>query len=183
MKIWIFIWRMQPMHLWHQKVIEKSFKENDFTLIFLWSSWIVDKNNPLTDIQRKNIIESIYWYDNNYKVLYLKDKKSDLEWIKDIEKNINNVINFKIDKIIFYWWDFENDYAIKVLKKYKNNFSFDRVFFKEISRKEIIVFENWKQYYISSTLIRNTIINKNYTLLEKLLDFKAYEKIINFIDK
>lgn len=176
MKIWIFIGRMQPLHLWHQKIITESISNNDFTFIMLWSSWIINEYNPFTDDERKNFIENIFYnYKNKYEIINLADSESDEKWVKNIEKIVKNNINIKEEHVTFYGWDFENDYAIKVIKQYEDILDFSNIDYKEISRKNIYAIYKWEKIYISSTLVRESLIKKDIEILEKLLDERVFK--------
>lgn len=181
MKIWIFIGRMQPLHLWHQKIIEKSIKSNDFTFIFLWSSWIINEYNPFTDSERKKFITNIFSNKEKYKLINLADSESDELWLKEIEKKVKQNIKQDIKKVTFYWWDFENDYAIKVVKQYLNILDFKEILFEEINRHNIYINHNWQKILISSTQVRKSLSMKDYEILKKLLDDRIYEIIIKKI--
>lgn len=180
MKIWVFIGRMQPLHLWHQKIINESITTNDFTLIILWSSWIIDEYNPFSDLERKSFIENIFIENyKKYKIVSLEDYNSDELWVKNIENIIKINIKEYIENLTFYWWDLENDYAIKVIKHYKNELNFNKINLKEISRKSIHIIHKWRRVYISSTLVRQSLFNRDLELLEKLLDDRVFTILKN----
>jgi hypothetical protein len=169
---------MQPLHLWHQKIITESLSNNDITFIFLWSSWIINENNPFSDLERKQFIENIFLNNNKpYTIINLPDNDSDEKWVKNIEKIVKDNVEKKVEKITFYWGDFENDYAIKVIKENEKLLNFSKIIFKEISRKNIFIYHNWKKIYISSTLVRESLIKKDLELLERLLDYRVFTKL------
>ncbi len=182
MKIWIFIGRMQPLHLWHQKIITESISNNDFTFIMLWSSWIINEYNPFTDIERKNFIENIFEENKNkYEIINLADSESDEKWVKNIEKIVKYNINKKEESVTFYGWDFENDYAIKVIKQYEDIIEFSNINYREISRKNIYADYKWEKIYISSTLVRESLIKKDLEILKILLDERVFKLLLEKI--
>ncbi|MDP2090624.1 MAG: adenylyltransferase/cytidyltransferase family protein [Candidatus Gracilibacteria bacterium] len=182
MKIGIFIGRMQPLHLGHQKIITESISNNDFTFIMLGSSGIINEYNPFSDLERKNFIENIFKeYRNKYKIINLQDSDSDEKWVKNIENIIKNNIENEIKNLTFYGGDFKNDYAIKVLKEYEDILNFDDINFREISRNSIFTIHKGEKVYISSTLVRQSLLNKDLDLLEKLLDVRVFELLIDKI--
>lgn len=176
MTIWILIWRLNPPHIWHMRILDESLKKNSKTLLFLWSSNILDKNNPYSYNERKDMINILYWNNTNLIIENIDDISKDKDWVLNIKKKLNKYISDKNTKIIFYGWDFQNDYAIQVIKDYSHLFSFENILFREISRKDIIVNYNNKKIEVSSTKVRETIKNKDKDLLKKLVDERIIRK-------
>lgn len=199
MKLWIFIWRMQPLHMWHQKIIEKSLEENNLTFIILGSSEVLDDRNIFTNEQRLKLLKLFLNKKTRNKILFLEDTKSDKQWVENLNsliektwdeylkhtlsrlmwwKNINSEdIEFQkqdfssqVEKVTFYWGDLENDYAIQIIKEYENLLNFKDIKYLEISREEIP---------ISSTQIREELKNNNYVALQKILHPKILKEIKN----
>lgn len=184
MKIWVFIWRMQPIHIWHQKIIEKSMIENDFTFIILGSSELVDANNPFTNKERVSFIKSIFIEKWSYMTLLLRDNKSDKKWIMDLDSIIYNSLkkiikNWEIKKLTFYWGDLKNDYAIRVVKDYEKLLRVKNIIYKEIDRKEFKFSHNWTEFYISSTKVREELKKSNFVILKKMLT----KSVIDYLRK
>lgn len=177
MKVWVFIWRLNPPHLWHLNTIKKSLEQDDKTIVILGSANIVDENNPFLVEERKELIE-INFKKEAIIIDFLDDTESDLDWtlnIKDIifkhEKNIT--------ELSFYGWDFENDYAIQVLKQFEIELWFNNINFIEYNRKTLYFEHYWKKNYYSSTLVRESMNKKDKEILGKLLSPIVYKKIIN----
>ncbi len=209
MKLWIFIWRIQPIHIGHQKIIEKSLEENDLTFVILWSSGIQDNDrNVFTDEQREKFLKIFLKKKTRNKVLFLRDNKSDQNWVKNLAiiihktweeylqttlnrllwwKNINTedidiwTQNFKnsVEQVIFYCWDLENDYAINIIKKYEELLDYKKISYSEINRKELHIEYNWENIFISSTRVREELQKWNSELLQKMLHPKVLKEIKN----
>ncbi len=177
MTIWILIWRLNPPHIWHMKILDESLKNNSNTLLFLWSSNILDKNNPYSYNERKDMINILYWNKSNLIIDNIDDFPSDKDWILNIKSKLDKYIKNKQPNLIFYGWDFENDYALIVLKKYISLLWFENIFFKEIKRKDITINYNNKEIEISSTKVREVIDNKDKKLLEKLVDMRIINNL------
>ena len=175
MKIWILIWRLNPPHLWHMRILNDSLKNNNKTILLLSSANIVDEKNPYSFQDRKKYIRSLY--KNNLVIDYLDDFPSDEDWIINIKTKLEKIIDNK-DEIIFYGWDFKNDYAIKVLKRYYDLLWFENIIFKEISRKDFTIVYDNKLIEVSSTKVRETIKNWDKALLEKLVDKRITEEFL-----
>lgn len=158
-KIWIFIWRLNPPHIWHIKVIKTSLKENDKTIIFLWSSNIKDDKNPFSYEERKFFLQKIF-KNKNLIIDYLEDYPSDEIWCKKLWEKIKNHISNREYKTTFFGWDFKNDSAIIAIKNNLKYLWFENIDFFEVYRKNILL-PNWEE--ISSTNLRKYLTEKNYT--------------------
>ena len=161
MKIWVIIWRLNPPHIWHVNLIKKSIKQSDKTIVILWSSNLKDYNNPFSFEERKSFLKKIF--SNKVEIKKSNDYESDKKWYEEIKKILKNFSN---NKIIFYWWDLENDSAIKMIKQFWN--------FKEKNFKE----EKRSKINISSTKIRQHLKEKNLEEAEKWLPEQIYRDII-----
>jgi cytidyltransferase-like protein len=180
MILWLFIWRLNPPHIWHINIIKRALKENKEALVLLWTPFLLDKNNPFSFNTRKKMLQKISPHLSSNKgrgmILEIKDEKDDIEWIKNIEKILkNNYPEYK--NINFYWGDFENDSAFKILKKYEKEFLNCTFNYIEKSRTNSIINHNWKEYLISSTNFRKSLNNKNYNLASKFSDENIFEEI------
>jgi len=168
MNIWIIIWRFNPIHIWHEALINESLSNNDKTIIVLWSTNKIDKNNPLNFEQRKNLITLIYEQQIDKWIIEIKsiaDYETDFEWFLEIKKLLNPYLN---DKLTFYWWDVKNDYAINVIKEFENNFN-QKVYFIEKPRSKI---------KISATQIREMISKQDYKNLKYFVNEKAFDFLV-----
>ena len=207
MKIGIFIWRMQPIHLWHERVINKSLEDNDLTFIILWSSWVIDgENNIYTDKHRKEFLQILLKKRTKNKILFIKDTQSEEEWVKNLhsliektweeylEATLNRLLWSKgiisndiqsdrsdfhtyVEHINFYCWDIKNDYAITIIQKYETLLNYKKIIYTQINRKDISINYKWEELYISSSRVREELLKQNFPLLEKMLHPKILAKI------
>lgn len=176
MSLWLFIGRLNPPHNWHIKIIEKSLKEDEKTLVLLWSPLKKDENNPLDFKERRDLLLKYFKNNENLKILEIEDSSSDLIWSLHVYKRIwDNFYNFL--ELNFYAWDFWNDSAYKVIKKYKWYFFRIKINFIEISRKNSFINHNSQEIKLSSTNFRKALKDKNYSLAEKFTDKKIFEEI------
>lgn len=185
MKVWVFIGRLNPPHLWHLNTIEKSLRDDDKTIVILGSANLLDENNPFDVIERWEMLK-LNFPESSFIIESLEDTENDLDWVFKIRDIIlNNVLEFK--EISFYWWDFENDSAIKVLKLFEKELWFNNINFVEYSRKNLCLDHNWEVCYYSSTLVRECMKRWDKELLEKLLSkeifIKLKDNIFNWLEK
>lgn len=168
MNIWIIIWRFNPLHLWHEALINESLKNNDKTIIVLWSSNKIDIDNPLNSDKREELIMLVYKDNVDKKIIEIKniaDYEDDFEWFLEVKKLLNVYLN---DRLTFYWWDVRNDYAIKVIKQFRNKFE-HKIHFVEKSRKII---------NISATKIRQMLKNWDFKMLHNFVNQKIVKYLI-----
>lgn len=180
--IWIFIWRLNPPHIWHVKILEKSLKENSKTILFLWSSNIIDENNPFSFEERKNFLYLILKKEvdeNKLIITNIDDVPDDKIWVENIWKKIFEVVWNTENKLNFYFWDFENDYAYKAIKEFEKYLWFRDIYYNLLSRENSQI----EGVPISSTNIRKMLKNWQYELVKKFIDEKIFEKIIEKFDK
>jgi len=178
MTLWLFIGRLNPPHIWHISIIDKALLENEKVIILIGTKKDRDQNNPLSFLDIKEIL--LLKYNNNPKlqILELLDDRSDLIWIYNIYKILFEKW-WGINDINFYAWDFKNDSAYNIIKKYENhfnNFSFNYI---ERSRESSFVNHNWQKISISATNLRQALKDKDYSLVEKLCNESMVEKIKN----
>ena len=86
---------MNPPHLWHISIIDYSLNYNDTTIVFLWSSNISDKKNPLDFNNRQTLLTSLF--DKNIKnkslnILESNDFKEDIKWAEDISLKLGKFL-------------------------------------------------------------------------------------------
>ena len=172
-KIWIFIGRMNPPHLWHLNTIKKSIEENDKTIVFLWSANIKDSRNPYSFKEREKLLDNIYVNEiKSWKLIInlLNDQPSDKKWVNNLYSNITNLLKNNNSDFNIYCWDKKNDYAIKAIEENINELNFKNIKIIEISRKNID---------ISSTTIRELIDKGKFEKIKNLVDNNVYNYIIN----
>ncbi len=176
MKIWIFIGRFNPPHKWHLNTIKKSLKFNDLTIVILGSANVFDKLNPFDVITRWQMIEE--YFENNEKLILesIDDVDSDKDWVSEIW-DIINIYNENLAELSIYWWDFENDSAINVLKEFEGELWNYNKNFVEFNRYDHSFKHNWETKYYSSTLVRECLEKKDHELLKQLIPNNILKKI------
>ncbi len=178
MTLWLFIGRLNPPHIGHISIIDKALLENEEVIVLIWTKKDRDQDNPISFLEIKEIL--LLKYNNNPKlqILELLDDRSDLIWIYNIYKILFE--KWKgINDINLYAWDFKNDSAYTIIKKYENhfnNFSFNYI---ECSRENSFINHNWQKISISATNLRQALRNKDYDLVNMLCDESMFEKIKN----
>lgn len=156
-KIALFIGRFQPFHNGHLYALKKILQKFDKVIILIGSSqYLRTKKNPLSYKERLMLIKNVLkrlktkkWRIKKIKIADLKDKKSDLEWIKILAKKYN-----------------PNKYVIctknKLVKKLAKSF-----------RYEIYEPEFKNRNFLSGRLIRQKILqNKS---IKKLVPKEVFE--------
>ena len=161
MKIWIIIWRFSPPHIWHIKLIKKSLWENHNSIVILWSSNIKNQYNIFSFKERKLFLEKIF--GKKIQIKKSNDYKKDEDWYKEISEILK-----KYDKkqMVFYWWDLENDSAIKILKEF---WDFKNINFRQEDRKKI---------NINSTQIRQYLNQGEFKKVKKYIPNEIYKEIV-----
>ena len=162
-KIWLIIWRFQPLHIGHKLLIETSLKENPATLVLIWSSNKHDSYNPFSYNLRKDCIHSEF-SGSQVSIWSLPDFSTDEKWINFIKLYIPDFVT----DIILYCWDEKNDSAIQTMCRFQNTFHFS-LHIKEIPRSIIP---------ISATQVRSWIEQKNTSQLSKYVWEKTLSKLL-----
>lgn len=175
-KLWLFIGRMNPPHLWHTSIIDKMIKENDFVMIFVGTMENRDQKNPLDYKQIKTILSKKYLFNNKLKIGELKDDSSDLVWVYSIYKLLYENYPWITD-INLYLWDFVNDSAYKTIKKNENHFPNISFNYIQQSRQDSFVLHEWNKLHISSTNLRKAIRDNDNDLVHKLCDKDMFNEI------
>lgn len=179
-RIGIIIWRMNPLHIWHQELISMSLKNEDKTLIFLWSSKYRKNKNPFSYEERKNFIEMVFpkqIYKNQLIILEIHDQESDLCWIKSLIYQIGNI--YTGEHITFYWWDLKNDYAISCIRMYKKYFQWYIIWFHQVDRYIKTIYVCGQKLDISGTAIRKALKEWNRQIVDKMVDKKIVHLLQN----
>lgn len=176
MTLGLFIWRLNPAHFWHLEIIKKALSENEKTLLLLWTPLEKEpEKNPLDFKQRKEILDVLFWKNENIKILELLDDKSDFVWTIHIYKRIcDNFYNFK--EINFYYWS-EDDSAYKCVKQFEEYFFRVKINFIKLDRKETFVEVNWQKLELSATNFRKYLREGNFEIAKKFTDERIFEKI------
>lgn len=179
MKLWLFIGRLNPAHIWHLSIIDNIIKQNDFVLILIWTQKNRDENNPLDFKQIKSILSKKYLFNNKLKIVELKDDSSDLVWLFSIHKILYE--NFPwFNDINFYGWDFKNDSAYNVISKNQNYLPNYNINFIENSRNNSFIEFDEKKYDISATNLRKALKEWNIKLASKFCDEKMFDEVVKY---
>ena len=185
-KLWIFIARMNPPHKWHIKIIKKILKENDNTLILFWSANKKDEFNPFS-YEEKNVLIQKYFESfiqkNILKISFIDDNESDEIWIENLLQKISSLFWMTWYKIYFYGWDLKNDFAIQVIKNFEKKLPFEKISYKEVTRKNSFISFEGEKYAISWTQIRNLWKDKNLKIIKKMIEKDMQKDIISLLKK
>lgn len=174
-KVGVFLSRMQPLHLGHLGMIDKALSENDKVIIIIGSS---NKSktirNPINIELRRKILEEVLEnrYSKERKDIIVQDLP---DWTSedDTEENLEwgrylyyNIVAGGLEKeFTMYFSDepeiIENWFEDKEIRK--------RINIKTYKREEM--FEA-----ISSTKIRNAILNNDKTYIERSVPKEVYKK-------
>ena len=140
--LWLIIWRFQPLHKGHIKLIETSLGENPATLVLIGSVNKNDEKNPYSFKERKDFI---LWEFTKEKlsIASLPDFQKDTDWIHHILLHIPE----QITNCNIYCGDKSNDYAVQVLEKLRSTLPFTLNII-EIDRKIFPVSGTWVRKYL-----------------------------------
>ena len=178
MKISVYVGSFNPVHKGHIKVVKKILKEYVDKVIIVPTMSYWNKNNLISIKDRINMLKLYETKDividnknNNYEFTYqvlrniqneYKNDKIYLvigdDLLKDFDKwkNVSEILKYNIIVIR------RNDIEESIYKKYEN---YNFIVKNKISSKEI-----------SSTIVRNMILNNNKDVL-KYIDLKVYDYI------
>ena len=176
MKIAVYVGSFNPVHKGHIKVVKKILKEYVDKVIIVPTMSYWNKNNLISIKDRINMLKLYETKDividnknNNYEFTYqvlrniqneYKNDKIYLvigdDLLKDKWKNVSEILKYNIIVIR------RNDIEESIYKKYEN---YNFIVKNKISSKEI-----------SSTIVRNMILNNNKDVL-KYIDLKVYDYI------
>ena len=178
MKIAVYVGSFNPVHKGHIKVVKKILKEYVDKVIIVPTMSYWNKNNLISIKDRINMLKLYETKDividnknNNYEFTYqvlrniqneYKNDKIYLvigdDLLKDFDKwkNVSEILKYNIIVIR------GNDIEESIYKKYEN---YNFIVKNKISSKEI-----------SSTIVRNMILNNNKDVL-KYIDLKVYDYI------
>lgn len=178
MKIAVYVGSFNPVHKGHIKVVKKILKEYVDKVIIVPTMSYWNKNNLISIKDRINMLKLYETKDividnknNNYEFTYQVLRNSQNEYkndkiylvigddlLKDFDKwkNVSEILKYNIIVIR------RNDIEESIYKKYEN---YNFIVKNKISSKEI-----------SSTIVRNMILNNNKDVL-KYIDLKVYDYI------
>ena len=178
MKIAVYVGSFNPVHKGHIKVVKKILKEYVDKVIIVPTMSYWNKNNLISIKDRINMLKLYETKDividnknNNYEFTYQVIRNIQNEYkndkiylvigddlLKDFDKwkNVSEILKYNIIVIR------RNDIEESIYKKYEN---YNFIVKNKISSKEI-----------SSTIVRNMILNNNKDVL-KYIDLKVYDYI------
>lgn len=185
---------MNPLHIWHEEVIQQALKQNDAVLVLLWGNMIIDKNNPLDFQHRKILLEKLFG-DTIY-IRQILDTPGDKQWVWDIVKEIDAIVeddgivpintkqrnitgdeNIHPLQIQIYGGDFSSDSAIVAIKEYQDILKYENITYLQVDRFKKTVFLEGQQYDISATTLREALVSKNWKLVELLTPKEIYNDL------
>jgi bifunctional NMN adenylyltransferase/nudix hydrolase len=165
----IYIGRFQPFHNGHKYIIEEGLKISNNIIIFCGSSnQTRTLKNPFTYTERRKCILNSFskLYRNKIHIKSLDDCENDIEWIKRVEKIVENTPENRV-ALIGHTKD-NSCYYLKLFEKWK-------------------YFEIKNFADIDATYIRNVIFNTNdkYQIentIKKLVPPEVLKFILDFLD-
>lgn len=169
----IYIGRFQPFHNGHKYIIEEGLKISNNIIVFCGSSnQTRTLKNPFTYTERRKCILNSFseLYTNKIQVAPLDDCENDIEWVKNVEKKVQKIIeNTPENKVALIGHTKDHScYYLKLFEKWKY---FERENFADID----------------ATYIRNVIFNTNdkYQIehtIKKLVPPEVLNFILDFLD-
>lgn len=172
-KVGIYVWRFQPLHLGHERVLETMISENDKVIVFIGTGWD-EQNNPFSFHDVRDFFTKFISWDCI--VEEIADTESDKVWVENLWNTINahTILN---TSLTFYGWDIERDYAIQAIQKYIAQYYSGEIMYTELSREAFFFWEVWKQVAISGTLCRELIIEKEWERLRLFVSPSVFYSI------
>ena len=173
--LWIVIGRMQPVHIWHQRLIDSALREQWICLVLLWGNDEIDAHNPYTFEQRDEMLQRLY-PDSNLMIDYIRDTPTDKQWVENMSTQILKLWIF--DAITFYVGDREQDSAVSALQKHQEILDVPEIHFTEINRKKIKISHDNSDIAVSATAVRAALWDRDYSLVQKILPEEVYEYLL-----
>lgn len=164
MQLWCIIGRFQPLHKWHEILIETSLQYHPATLVLIGSSNAVDQKNPYSFEIRKQMLERVF-QNPKLHIGSLPDFPEDQDWVQLICQYIPDGVKI----LHLYCGDIHTDSAVICLKKYSEILPFE-IKIHEIARSN---------FPLSGTQVRAWIQKWDSEKLSQSLSPEIY----NFIEK
>lgn len=180
--LWVMIWRLNPPHIGHIRVIKKAIRENAKLLLFLWSANKLDEKNPFSANERLFFL-NFYFKDEiksgKLTIGTLNDVWDYQKWVTNLWIEISSIFpDFKW-KINIYWWNMKADMAINAISQYQDNLWLENINYREIEREDFFINHNWEKIEISATSVRNALNTWNDELAKKLMNNELSDLVIN----
>lgn len=178
MKIAVYVGSFNPVHKGHIKVVKKILKEYVDKVIIVPTMSYWNKNNLISISDRINMLKLYETKD-----IVIDKKNNNYEFTYQVLRNIQK--EYKNDKIYLVIGDdllrdFDKWKNISEILKYniivikRNNI--DESIYKKYEKYNFIVTNKISSKEISSTIVRNMIVNGNKDVL-KYIDLKVYDYI------
>lgn len=178
MKIAVYVGSFNPVHKGHIKVVKKILKEYVDKVIIVPTMSYWNKNNLISISDRINMLKLYETKD-----IVIDTKNNNYEFTYQVLRNIQK--EYKNDKIYLVIGDdllrdFDKWKNISEILKYniivikRNNI--DESIYKKYEKYNFIVTNKISSKEISSTIVRNMIVNGNKDVL-KYIDLKVYDYI------
>lgn len=178
MKIAVYVGSFNPVHKGHIKVVKKILKEYVDKVIIVPTMSYWNKNNLISISDRINMLKLYETKD-----IVIDTKNNNYEFTHQVLRNIQK--EYKNDKIYLVIGDdllkdFDKWKNISEILKYniivikRNNI--DESIYKKYEKYNFIVTNKISSKEISSTIVRNMIVNGNKDVL-KYIDLKVYDYI------
>ena len=178
MKIAVYVGSFNPVHKGHIKVVKKILKEYVDKVIIVPTMSYWNKNNIISISDRINMLKLYETKD-----IVIDTKNNNYEFTYQVLRNIQK--EYKNDKIYLVI----GDDLLKDFDKWKNIFeilkyniivikrnNIDESIYKKYEKYNFIVTNKISSKEISSTIVRNMIVNGNKDVL-KYIDLKVYDYI------
>lgn len=178
MKIAVYVGSFNPVHKGHIKVVKKILKEYVDKVIIVPTMSYWNKNNLISISDRINMLKLYETKD-----IVIDTKNNNYEFTYQVLRNIQK--EYKNDKIYLVI----GDDLLKDFDKWKNIFeilkyniivikrnNIDESIYKKYEKYNFIVTNKISSKEISSTIVRNMIVNGNKDVL-KYIDLKVYDYI------
>lgn len=178
MKIAVYVGSFNPVHKGHIKVVKKILKEYVDKVIIVPTMSYWNKNNLISVNDRINMLKLYETKD-----IVIDTKNNNYEFTYQILRNIQN--EYKNDKIYLVIGDdllkdFDKWKNVSEILKYNiiviRRNDIEESIYKKYENYNFIVKNKIPSKEISSTIVRNMILNNNKDVL-KYIDLKVYDYI------
>lgn len=109
LKVWVYWWRLNPIHLWHEAVANKAKIDSDILLLFMGSIdnpqsyrhfFPADKREALI---RKVYPDAIIIRIHDTHNPEATEEENDAQWVKNLDSLIDQAVPWD-KEVTFYWW-------------------------------------------------------------------------------
>ena len=178
MKIAVYVGSFNPVHKGHIKVVKKILKEYVDKVIIVPTMSYWNKNNLISIKDRINMLKLYETKD-----IVIDNKNNNYEFTYQVLRNIQN--EYKNDKIYLVIGDdllkdFDKWKNVSEILKYNiiviRRNDIEEYIYKKYENYNFIVKNKISSKEISSTIVRNMILNNNKDVL-KYIDLKVYDYI------